>query len=230
MNGTRLLHALCLTIILPFGAQAADVFGNGNRSSNANTGGNTFNANNAWAVPFTTGASNLADRTLQGAWVLVGGETNPVTFSVSIYDDLGTLQGPTGSPLASGSMSIGAGDPIAWRFVTFSSQVVLAGSDNFYVSVSESVPSTNFRWAYPTSPTTYSNLLSGSSYAITGGNEAAANVWRRSGTDWANSGFTVAANPFGVQLVSVPEPSTYLLAAIATAVVFASRRTRRQMA
>jgi hypothetical protein len=225
----RALVFLALSILVPLHARGADVFGNGVVTNSAIIGGGgvTFNANNAWAIPFETQLSNLADRTLQGAWVLVGGETTAVTFSVSIFDDAGTNAGPTGSALASGSLSIGAGAPIDWRFVTFSSSVVLAASDSFYVSVSESVPSTNFQWAEPLVNTSYSNLGSGSQYRITGGNESTAFPYRRNGSTWTVNSNPVSVDSFGVQLVSVPEPSTVILSGTAVmALAFARRRKR----
>jgi hypothetical protein len=225
MKRIRNVLLLSLWLILPSASHALEVFGNGINTNSANVGGVTFNANNAWAIPFETRTSTLAERTLEGAWVLVGGETTAITFSVRIYDDAGTNAGPTGTALASGSLSIGAGAPIDWRFVTFSSPVVLAASDSFYVSVEEGSALTGFTWAEPLLNTTYSNLGSGSAYQITGGNEATAFPWRRSGSTWVVNNNPVSTDSFGVQLV--PEPSTMLLSGTAVvALAFAKRRKR----
>jgi len=225
MKRMRNLILLGMWLSIPSVSHALEVFGNGSLASSANTGGNTFNANNAWAIPFTPGASSLDQRTLTGAWVLTGGETVAITFSVAIYDDAGTLAGPSGTALASGSLGLNANDPIAWRFVTFSTPVVLTASDNYYVSVEEPTASTNFVWAKPSTNPSYSNLSSGSSYQITGGSELAANVWRRSGVTWNDSLNTVTADNFGVQLV--PEPSTYVLSGIGVMTLAFIHRKKR---
>lgn len=215
-----------LSLALTATASAVDVFGNGNRASNSNLGGYSYNSNNAWAVPFTTGNSTAEQRDLLGAWILAGGNTTSgVTVDVKIFADAGTNQGPTGSAQATGSISLPSASPKEWIFVTFSAPFTLDANGKYYVSVAESTGTTSFVWAIPNSMT-YSNLGSGSDYSITSGGTQ--NIWKRVGTTWSDAEFSVATAPFGFQLVSVPEPSTYALAAIATmAMGIVSRRHRR---
>lgn len=224
----RFLLSFMLLIATTSGVSAVDVFGNGDLSSTANSGGNTFNANNAWALPFQTGASSAAQLTLQGAWVLVGGQTTNVSFDVSIYADAGTNQGPTGSVLATGSSTLISSDPLGWSFVTFNSPVTLNGSSNYYVAVEQATSGTGFSWYEPTTNPTFSNLGSGSAYQITGGVETNANTWRRSGGTWTDSLTAVSTNNFSVQLSTVPEPGTYALALISASVLGIYARRRRK--
>jgi len=207
-------------------AEAIDVFGNGDRTSDKNLGGYGYALNDAWAVPFTTGNSTAEQRDLMGAWILAGGNTvTDVTVDVAIFADAGTNQGPTGSALATGSIYFPSGSLKAWRFVTFSSPSKLDADGNFYVSVAVSTGATSFVWAIPDSYA-YSDLGSGSDYSITSGGTQ--NIWKRSGAAWSDAEFSVDTAPFGFQLVTVPEPSTYALAAIATlAMGIVSRRHRR---
>lgn len=205
------LLLLSLWLILPSTSHGLEVFGNGNLADNTNTSGFSFNAHNAWAIPFTPGASNLDQRTLTAAHVLVGGDSVSRTFSVAIYTDTGTNAAP-GTVLATGSLTLGAGAPVAWQQVTFVTPVTLTASANYYLAVEEATPSTEFLWRSPVNNQTYSNLGSGSSFQVTGGNPASVNVWGRIGTTWSDSGSSLVATPLGLQLV--PEPSTYVLSAL----------------
>ncbi len=226
MRWKSFIFVSILSLAVSSTAGAVDVFGNGNRASNSNLGGYNYIANNAWAVPFTPGASTAEERDLMGAWVLIGGNNEiEVTIDLAIYDDAGTNQGPTGPSLASGSLVVPAGSLVGWRFVTFVSPLSLTASDNYYLSLEEPTGLGGFIWAAPLSMA-YSDLLSGSDYAITTGGTQ--NIWKRVGTSWNDATFSVDTAGFGFQLVTVPEPSTYALAAIATlAMGMVSRRHRR---
>ncbi|MBI1321933.1 PEP-CTERM sorting domain-containing protein [bacterium] len=215
-----------LTLTMTATAGAADVFGNGDLGTSANLGGYSYAANDAWAVPFTTGNSSPEQRNLLGAWILAGGNTvSDLTVDVEIFADSVTNQGPTGSALATGSISVVSGSLKEWRFVTFSAPSTLDANSNFYVSVAASTGTTSFVWAIPNSMA-YSNLGSGSDYSITTGGTQ--NIWKRVGSTWSDAAFSVDTAPFGFQLVSVPEPSTYALTVIATlAMGIVSRRRRR---
>lgn len=222
------LFVSILSLAITATAGAVDVFGNGNRASNSNLGGYNYIANNAWAVPFTPGTSTAEERDLMGAWVLIGGNNEiEVTIDLAIYDDAGTNQGPTGSSLTSGSLVVPAGSLVGWRFVTFAAPVSLNASDNYYLSLEEPTGLGGFIWAAPTSMA-YSDLGSGSDYAITSGGTQ--NIWKRVGSTWSDAAFSVDTAVFGFQLVTtaIPEPSTYALATIGTlAFGIVSRRHRR---
>lgn len=226
MTIRSLVFASIVSLAIPAFAQAVDVFGNGNRASADNQGGYNYIANNAWAVPFTPGNSTAAERDLMGAWVLVGGNTEiEVTFDLAIFNDAGTNQGPTGSSIASGSLVMPAGSLVGWKFVPFAAPVSLATNGKYYVSVGEATGLGGFIWAIPQSMA-YSNLGSGSDYALTTGGTQ--NIWRRIGSTWSDADFSVATAPFGFQLVTVPEPSTIVLGAISL-VTMASIARRRRM-
>lgn len=226
MTIRSLVFASIVSLALPAFAEAVDIFGNGNRATSNNQGGYNYIVNNAWAVPFTPGNSSAADRNLMGAWVLVGGNNEiEVTFDLAIFNDAGTNQGPTGSSIASGSLVMPAGSLVGWKFVPFAAPVSLATNGKYYVSVGESTGLGGFIWAIPAS-TAYSNLGSGSDYALTTGGSQ--DIWQRTGSSWGNANFSVATAPFGFQLVTVPEPSTIVLGAISI-VTLASIARRRRM-
>lgn len=222
----RFILSFMLLMAASSAALAVDVFGNGDLSSTSNSSVATFNANNAWALPFQTGASSLADRTIQGAWVLVGGQTSNVSYDVSIYTDSGTNQAPAAT-VATGTTSLNANAPTGWSFVTFSSPVTLNASANYYIAVEQASPNTGFTWSKPTTNTSYSALGSGSLYQITGGSEAGAYAWGRAGFSWIISANPVSVEQFGVRIVTVPEPSTYALGLISASVMGIYARRRR---
>lgn len=225
MKRMRNLILLGMWLSIPSVSHALEVFGNGNLADNANTSGFSFNAHNAWAVPFTPGASNLDQRTLYGAHVLVGGDPVSRTFFVSIYADAGSGAGPTGSALVTKSLTLGAGAPVDWQLVTFDTPFVLTASANYYLAVEESSASTDFLWRSPTNSPAYSNLGSGSSYQITGGDPSAVTSYGRIGSTWSSSGSSMAATPLGLQLV--PEPSTYVLSGLGIIALALVRRKNR---
>lgn len=228
MRCKSLIFVSILSLAMTATAGAVDVFGNGDRGSSSNLGGYNYNSNNAWAVPFTPGNSSAEDRDLMGAWVLIGGNTEiEVTIDLAIYSDTGTNQGPTGSSLASGSLVVPAGSLVGWRFVTFAASVSLTANDNYYLSLEEPTGLGGFIWAAPSSMA-YTDLGSGSDYAITSGGTQ--NIWKRVGSTWSDAEFSVATAGFGFQLVTVPEPSTYALATIATLALGAVSRRHRRLA
>lgn len=218
-----------LAFCVPSYSLEVDVFGNGDLGSTDGANGFTFNANNAYAIPFSTGSTSLELRELAGAKVLVGEETNAVTFQVAIFADAGVNEGPTGTALASGSLALGSNAPLGWQSVSFTSSVQLSQSANYYIAVLESSAFTGFRWREPTTSNGYSDLSSGADYSITAVATQPQEVWRRNGTTWVASTSSVATESLGFRLVAVPEPSTYALASIAaTAFGLTARRKRRQ--
>ncbi len=228
MSFRHLFFASIVSIALSATSEAVDIFGNGNRASNATSGANNFNGQNAWAIPFTPGNSSLADRNLLGAWVLVGGNAEiTVSYDVKIYADAGTNQGPTGVALATGTRTSLSGSPLGWNFVTFAVPVQLTANGNYYVSVEEATGLGGFAWAEPTVNPTYTNLGSGSAYALTVGGSQ--NLWFRTGSTWTASVNPVTALPLGVQLVTVPEPSTILLGGISCVTIAGIARRRRNL-
>ena len=200
------------------------VWGNGDISSNVSGGGFTFNANDRWAVPFTTGPSTPADQLwVSGAYVLVGDNSTAVNFSVGIYAT--TAGAPDPTPLTSGSVSgFNPGtNNFSWEYVTFA-PVTLTQSTTYYIAVSEPTAATGFQWSRPTPNQLYSDLGSGSGYTSSG------NLY--SDTPWFSQPLSVTStgNTFAVQLV--PEPGTYALLAsgLCAAAVAASRRRSRSSA
>lgn len=198
------------------------VWGNGDINSTVSGGGFTFNANNRWAVPFTTGASTPAGQLqVNGAYVLVGDNSTAVNFSVGIYATTGGA--PDETPLASGSISgfnPGTGN-LSWEYVAFG-PVTLTQSTTYYIAVSEPTSLTGFVWAKPNPNQLYSDLGSGSGYTSSG------NLY--SDTPWfhqTSNPVTSTSNTFAVQLV--PEPSTYafLASGLCAAAVAAGRRRVR---
>ena len=210
---------------------AGVVYGNGNLSDPTNNGGYGFGAHDGYAMPFTVGAStSTGQRTLTGAYILIENSTaSPVSTTISIWDTASVNAGPQTS-LGSGSLSIGTtGGNNIWQYIPFSSPVVLAQSGNYYFTVQAAAAnSSTFDWHQPNANRAYSDLGSGSGYAVTTGattfftQSNNSSLW----TDYSG-GTSVSDSPQGFQLV--PEPSTYALLAsgLCAAAVAAGRRRVR---
>ncbi len=222
---------MAFALLVPMQAKGLEqVFGNGNLVITTHQNGLTFGAHNAWAIPFTTGATSSTDQLkLTGVWVLVGGQSS-ATFSASIYADGGTLQGPSGGALATGTLS-NVSSAYDWRYVSFLSPITLVTSGRYYLSVELGSTFAGFNWAEPvdrTDPlpvvsTTYTNLGSGSDYQITG-SPATSLIWQRIGSTWGASVDTVDSTPMGMQLQGVPEPSTWVMGLVGALGLAACRK------
>lgn len=208
--------------------KAIDVFGNGNRLSSTPSSSEEFNVANGLAYSFTTGNSLPAERSLAGAWVLAGGNSSiSITFSVQIFADAGSNQGPTGSVLASGSLTLPTSST-GWKYVEFDSPISLDANSNYYFAMVKATGEDGFSWSSPDDNPGYSNLGSGSDYAVTSG--GAANIWSLTGSTWSNSDTAISDFPAGYQLVTaVPEPSTYALGAVAVMVLGGVARRRNKV-
>lgn len=211
---------------------AAAVYGNGNLSDTAHFGGLGFGSHDAYALPFSVGASTSAgQRTLTGAYILFSNlSASAVTTTIGIYDTASVNSGPN-TIQASGSLSIGStGTSSIWQYVPFSSPIVLSQNGNYYFTVASSVSTASVAWQIPNTDRSYSDLNSGSGYQLTPlaptlyTLPTAQSTW----TDASGSpGATVANSPLGFQLV--PEPSTYamLLAGVGCGAAGIVRRRRR---
>ncbi|MBI1321935.1 PEP-CTERM sorting domain-containing protein [bacterium] len=212
-----------ILLTFPTMAQALEVFGNDPGRDGGVGAAHTYASITGQAIPFTPGTSTAFDRLVTSAWVLVGGNSSSVTMNVRIFADANTNGGPTGTALASGSTVLAASGSGSWVNVAFSTPVLLQDSANYYIAV-EASSGVGFSWYSPGAETTYSDLLSGSNYSITG-SEATAPVFFTSGGSWSDLGETVSQRPMGFQIV--PEPSSLALSGISTlALTMAARRRK----
>lgn len=195
-----------------------------NTSFGANSGF-TFGVHDTYDVPFSTGNSPLAQRTIEGEYVLVGGDCVGRAFNVANYTDIATNEG-LGTVVASKEVVFLDAAPVHWAHATFNSAAVLATNTNYYLVVQTtdrgSIP--DFTWRVATNTPTYSNLGSVSFYQITGGNPSTANISARVRDDaWRNvGGTTVSVNSLGLQLL--PEPSTWAMGFIGAVTLFSCRK------
>lgn len=204
---------------------AVDVFGNGGSRSGTGTQTQTFGVTNGFAVPFRTGSLD-AMNLVGGVWVLVGDNvSSSAGFNVSIYSDAGTNQGPTGSAVGSASSSRPQGSGSSWILVNFASPLQLSQNSNYYLSlIKTSGTFSELGWTVPTASPAYSDLGSNSGYSLTSGGNVDVYSTTNSGSTWSSFG-AVSSTQFGFQIV--PEPSTYVLAAVATAALGLTVRRKR---
>jgi hypothetical protein len=208
--------------------KAVDVFGNGNRLSSTTSASENFSVASGFALPFTTGTSLPAERALAGAWVLAGGNTEiAITFTVQIFADAGSNQGPTGAALATGSLNLPT-STMGWQYVEFTSPINLDANSNYYIAMIETTGLGDFLVGTPDDNPGYSNLGSGSDYALTSGGDV--NLWALYGSTWTDTTTALSDFPIGYQLVTaVPEPSTYALGAVAVMMLGGIARRRNKV-
>ncbi len=219
--------SLLVSLILCFASttQATDLFGyNPNASPAQIIVWNNVNYSNI-ASRFTVGSSNV---TVDFIRYYAGGN-GTITSSISIWSaKAGTIDGFQPDALVTGATGnftpTDSNAPYDAFTVNFSSPVTLNANTNYYVVVDAtqvtSTPAAGFVAGY----------AQNSSFTPFGGTTATpqSRLIRQTGTTWANSNAN-SFLPYTIGMTTVPEPSTYLMGALATGVMAIAARRRRHV-
>ena len=219
--------SLLVSLILCFASttQATDLFGyNPNASPAQIIAWNNVNYSNI-ASRFTVGSSNV---TVDFIKYYAGGN-GTVTSSISIWSATsGTLDGFKPDALVTGATGNftpnDSNAPYDAFTVNFSSPVTLNANTNYYVVVDTTQVTSTAAAGF------VATTAQSSGFTAFGGTTATpqSRFITQTGTTWANNS-AASFLPYTIGMTTVPEPSTYLMGALATGVMAIAARRRRHV-